>query len=156
MTRGLPFSVAFHVLAMLLVFYFGNAVSRRPPQPIRSINVQMVRLPESKPPEQPAEQVVEPEVQQPKPEIKPELPPKEKPEPERKKPEQKPQEEVKAVEPEVKDDPPAESEPEPAPALMVSGPTVNVDEADFPFAWYAQRVEGLVWRNFDPHQVNFA
>lgn len=157
MTRGLPFSIVFHILVTALVLVYGNAVNRTPPRPVRSINVQMVRLPETRPVEQPAERPADPVPRQPEPEAQPELPPKEKPEPEQKKPEPKtePEKAVEPVQPEVSDEPPAEAEPEPTPALMVSGPSVTTDDADFPFAWYAQRVEGLVWRNFKPRQINF-
>lgn len=154
MSRGLPFSIAFHVLATALLLIYGNQVTRQPPRPVRPMNVKMVRLPQTKPAEKVTETPVEPAPQQAKPEVKPEAPPKEKPEPEKPKPEVKkdPEPEVKAIEPEVKDDPPA-PEPEPAPLQVVSGPSVTATDSDFPFAQYLSTVQGRIDRNWNPHQM---
>ena len=157
MNRGLPYSLALHLIVLVVVFLFGNSVARKPLESPRSIRVQMVRLPRTQPVETPAEQPV---VEQPKPkDIIPDLPPKElpKPKPEVKKPQQR-------------EDPPPRRDPKPdpvpddtepqdqdlAPAEPVSlGPSVEGTDTDFPFAWYLQRVEGLVARNWNPRQLGF-
>jgi protein TonB len=154
MSRGLPFSLSFHVLVTVLMLVYGNQVTRRPPRPPQAMNVKMVRLPQTRPVETVTETPVEPAPQQPKPEVKPELPPKQKPEPEKPKPEVKkePEPEIKAVEPEVVDDPPA-VEAEPAPAQIVTGPSVSATDSDFPFAQYLSTVESRIHRNWNPHQM---
>jgi len=156
MTRGLPYSIVLHVLATVLLLLYGNAVTRQPPRPVRAINVKMVRLPETRPVEQPAEKPAEPAPRREQVETQPDLPPKEKPEPERKPPVERkePEPSVEKIAEETVDEPEPAKE-EPAPSLMVAGPSFSADDADFPFAWYAQRVEGLVWRNFKPRQLNF-
>jgi len=154
MTRGFPFSVVIHAVVLFLALMYGNEVTHKPPRAVRSINVKMVRLPQTRPEERPAE--TQPAVvQQPQPEIKQELPPKAKPELERKKPEVKtPQPEVKAPEPEVVEDPPAETA-DTAPVQIITGPSLAGTDSDFPFAWYVGRVEGLIARNWKPRQAGF-
>ena len=48
MSRGLPYSLAFHTLALLLVFRFVSSVSRAPLEPPKSIRVKMVHLPRTR------------------------------------------------------------------------------------------------------------
>lgn len=157
MTRGLPVSLAVHVLALVLVFVFGNQVARRPLEPPHAIQVKMVHLPQTRPVEPPAEQ---PTVQAPPPqEVQPELPPKQLPEPkpEVKKPEPKaeqPKPEPKRPDPEP-EAVPEEVDPGPATPQISLGPSVQGTDTDFPFAWYLQRVEGLIARNWNPRQLGF-
>lgn len=154
MSRGLPLSIAFHILATALLLIYGNQVAQRPPRPAPSMKVKMVRMPQTRPVEKVVETPVDPVPQQAKPEVQPELPPKEKPEPEKPRPEVKkdPEPEIKPVEAKTEDAPPAE-EPEPAPVQVVSGPSVSSTDSDFPFAQYLATVEGRIHRNWNPHQM---
>ena len=163
MTRGLPYSLAFHTLVLLAVFLFGSSVSRTPLEPPKSIRVQMVHLPRTRPEPTPAveQPVVQREIPQ---EVVPQLPPKELPQakPEVKKP------------PAMLQDPPVRQErkPDPVPEEVVADPDVDPDiqaavtpvalgpsvegtDSDFPFAWYLSRVEGLIARNWNPRQLGF-
>ncbi len=157
LSRGLPYSVLVHAIALVVVFMFGNHVARNPIQPAHSIKVKMVHLPQqqTQPREIPAEPVVQPEPQK---EIKPELPAKELPKP---KPVDPPKEEKKPQEKVEVEDPPAEPVETPDKPVdqvakpVISGPSVGNTDSDFPFAWYLSRVEGLIARNWKPRQVGF-
>ena len=152
MTRGLPYSLAFHTITLLLIFLFGSSVSRVPLESPKTIRVKMVYLPRTRPEPTPA---VEPPAEQPvvqkeaPKEVVPELPPKELPQAktETKKPDPVPEEKAAA--------------PEAAPAVEVPvtslamGPSVEGTDSDFPFAWYLARVEGLIARNWNPRQLGF-
>lgn len=157
MMRGLPYSLAVHTIALVLVFLFGNHVSRRPMEPPRSIRVKMVHLPQTRPVEEPEP---EPAIRTPQPrETQPELPPKEVPEPkpEPKKPEpEKPQVEPRQPEPEPEPEvQPDEPEPADVNRPVSLGPSVQGTDSDFPFAWYLARVEGLIARSWNPRQLGF-
>lgn len=153
--QGLPLSALTHAFVLLLVVMFGNTVTQHPVKQAKYINVSIVRLPQTKPPEtQTVLDVAPPEAQ---PEIKPELPPKElpKPKPETKVVEKKPQQEIK--EPEVI---PADIETKPdvkaetqQPAL--SAPAIKGTDEDFPFSWYINLVEGKVVSQWKPRQLGF-
>jgi TonB family protein len=171
MGRALPVSILLHLLGLWLVAVYGGHVPQPPLEPQRVLRVQIARLPE----------VVEPQVTQPAPEPEPspavpsaepepapetqrpepELPPKQVPEPEVREPEPRPE-----PEPEPEPTPPVpEPEPEPAdplpepeeapPTPPASGPAVRGTDVDFPFAWYLNRVEGIVARNWNPRQLGF-
>ncbi len=147
MTRGLPYSLAFHSIALVMVFLFGSTVSRNPVEMPKSIRVKMVHLPRTKPaPEQSvAETITQPvEVK----ETVPDLPPKEipKPKPEIKKPIEK---KVEPVENKIDANPQADVSP------IALGPSVEGTDSDFPFAWYLARIEGLIARNWNPRQLGF-
>ena len=144
LSRGLPWSVLVHTVALVLVAFFGNRVATAPMQPPRSINVRMVQLPRTEPPaaRQPVEQ---PAVQQPQPEIRQELPPKElpKPKPEQKPVEKKPQPEIKVEQTEP--EPAAETKPvTEAPVATLSAPNIAGTDEPFPFAWYISLIEGQI------------
>ncbi len=155
LSRGLPYSVLVHVLAIVLVFVFGNQVASNPVQPPRSIKVKMVHFPQTQPaPTKPPEQVVQQVAQ---PEIKPDLPPKElpKPKPEERKVVKKPQPEIKVVEPAPEI---AEKKPDPVQQVVTpaySAPAIKGTDEDFPFSWYISLIEGKVINNWDPRQVPF-
>lgn len=164
MSRGLPWSVVFHVGILVLVAMFGNRVQRQVIEPPRTLNFRMVR-PEPQPvtaeapPEDPAPQ---PEVRQPDPE--PVLPPKEVPvKPQETRPEPEPEPEpVRQADPpapdpeptldpdEGADTPPAEATP------TLSGPSVAGTDTNFPFAWYLSQIEAKIARNWKPRQLGFA
>ena len=159
MTRGLPYSLAFHTLVLLTVFLFGSSVSRSVLEPPKSIRVKMVHLPRTQPESTPPieQPVVQPEIPK---EVVPELPPKELP---------KPKPEVKKPLEKVKEQPVRqEKEPDPVPedtatdpdiqatvTPIALGPSVEGTDSDFPFAWYLARVEGLIARNWNPRQLGF-
>jgi protein TonB len=156
MSRGLPYSLGIHVLAMILLLLLGSRVQQRPVRTPRAIKVQMVQLPRTTPPaEKPVEQPVDtpPPVAQP-----PVMPPKEvpRPQPQPKVEEaEKPRNQPK-TEPTPNEALPDQENPESAPAqLLVSGPSVQGTDDDFPFAWYLTRVEGLIARNWNPRQIGF-
>jgi TonB family protein len=154
LSRGLPFSVLVHAIALVVMVMFGNHVARNPVRPTHSIKVNMVHLsqPEVAQNETPAEIVVQPEPQE---EIKQELPPKELPKPKPVDPpkqETKPQEKIEAPEPQEK---PAEAVEEVVAKPIVSGPSVAGTDTDFPFDWYLSRIDGLIKRNWDPRQHQF-
>ena len=150
MSRGLPYSLAFHTIVLMLVFLFGSNVTRTPLEPPKSIRVRMVHLPETRP--EPAPEIEQPVALPVVPvETVPVLPPKEIP---------KPKPEPEAKKPPVQQ----EKEPEPAPDAVAAdevatpiamGPSIEGTDSDFPFAWYLARVEGLIARNWNPRQLGF-
>lgn len=157
MSRGLPYSLFVHGLGLVLVFVFGNHVSRQPIIQPKAINVQMVRMPEATRPETETvvEEVVPPPVQK---EIKPDLPPKEIP---KAQPEAKPREEA-IPQPEITRPDSvvvpktvAEEPPVAQAKSVVSPPSVTGTDSDFPFAWYIGQVEGKIVRNWKPRQLGF-
>jgi TonB family protein len=155
MSRGLPYSLFVHGLGLVLVFFFGNHVSRQPLTQPRAISVQMVRMPEINRP--PAEVVREAVPAAPQEEIKPDLPPKQIPEPKvQEKPvERTPQPEVKQPEPEVVEPPSTTEAPEVQAAAVISPPSVTGLDSDFPFAWYISQTEAKIIRNWKPRQLGF-
>ena len=160
MSRGLPYSIVLHLLCLVLVFVFGDQVSRREFKPPRTIRVRTVQLPRTTPKvEQPPVELPR-EEPKPQPEPEPVLPPKEVPDPvpEPKEPE-KPKEEPKpkVTEPEPSPETTADETPDesPAPEPVVTGPSVASTDVDFPFAWYLGRVQGQISRNWRPRQMGF-
>ena len=158
MSRGLPYSLAVHLLTLVLVLVFGNRVTHQPFEPPRTIRIRTVTLPQPQvqpqtqppvetepaparqqdivrpPKEVPDARPVEPEPQK-KPEPEPVKPPPREPEPEA-----------------VPDEAPAET----APAMpVVSGPSVSQTDVDFPFANYLLRVQGQIARSWNPRQAGF-
>ncbi|MFT7699643.1 MAG: protein TonB [Candidatus Krumholzibacteriia bacterium] len=153
--QGIPLSLLTHAFVLLMVLMFGNTVAKQPVRQPKSINVKMVRMPQTKPQEaQPAIESAPPVAQ---PEIKAELPPKALPEP---KPEPKdvkkdPQPEIK--EPEVK---PTETDTKAeiadvVPQAALTVPTINGTDEDFPFSWYISLIEGKVVSQWKPRQLGF-
>jgi periplasmic protein TonB len=162
MTRGLPYSLAVHTLALVVFFIYGSTISRAPLEPPRSIRVKMVHLPQVQPEQ--AEPVEQPEVQKVTPkEILPDLPPKElpKPKPEVKKPVEKPEEPPVVQKKPIENDPDpvpedsANEEPEAAVAPITLGASVESVDSDFPFSWYLARMKSLIDRNWTPRQLGF-
>ncbi len=155
LSRGLPYSILVHAVALTLIVMFGNHVARHPVQPPRSIKVRMVHLPQTRPQaSKPAEPVVVTEAQ---PEIKPDLPPKElpKPKPKPKPVPKKPQPEVKAPEPDpVKPVAAPDKDAVVIPPTLTS-PTITGTDENFPFAWYVGLIEGKVVNNWRPRQLGF-
>ena len=163
MVRGLPYSIGIHVILLILVMFYGNAVQREPIRTPHSIRVQVVELPQPQT-TVPKEIPIDP-LPMPKPEVKketiPDLPVKELPTPKEqpeKKPEEKPREKVTQPEAQVEESPPADivddttaQDAEP----MISGPSVQGTDVDFPFAWYLARVQGQIARNWNPKQLGF-
>jgi len=148
MGRGLPVSILLHLLGLWLLAVWGGHVPQPPLEPQRILRVQIARLPE----------VVEPQVTQPAPEPQPDpvIPtaePELAPEPVRPEPERKPTPPVLQEEPEPAD--PVAQEDELPPAPPASGPAVSGTDVDFPFAWYLNRVEGIIARNWNPRQLGF-
>lgn len=163
MVRGLPYSIGIHVILLILVMFYGNTVQRDPVRTPHSIRVKMVELPQTPtivPDEIPMDPLPQPQPETPK-ETVPELPVKELPEakeqPEEK-PEVKPQDDVKQPASEVEETDPAEAVEESLETSaepVVSGPSVQGTDVDFPFAWYLARVQGQIARNWNPKQLGF-
>lgn len=172
MVRGVPISLAFHVVALFLVLWLGNAVNRRPAiQPPLRLNVRMVQLPRTQPQETPpvaveeepaTDPVSEPVRQEPEPDLPPKTLPEMKTDPpvetekqtEPDKPEEIPVEEITPTEPQAgpapdTDEPAAEAPP------SVTGAAVSGTDASFPFAWYLSLMEGKIARNWNPRQMGF-
>ena len=158
LSRGLPFSILVHAIALVVVVMYGNHVVRNPVRPSRSIRVKMIHMPPPQvvQPTVPDEPAVQPEPQK---EIKQDLPPKElpKPKPEVKpKVEAKPQEKIEVEEPKPKEEAKTPDKPvEKVTQPIVSGPSVSATDSDFPFDWYVSRVDGLIARNWKPRQAGF-
>lgn len=165
MVRGLPFSLTFHVLGLLLVVWLGNAVNRPEYEPPSTLNVHVVQLPKPSVPQIPDDPAPEKpvEVKPPQQDINEALPPKELPkeqdpvieEPEVKKPETTPEPVEKPLEtpPEIVNDAVETSNDPPVP--MVEGASVSNTDANFPFAWYLSLMEGKIARNWNPRQMGF-
>jgi TonB family protein len=165
MTRGLPWSVLLHLVALGALAAWGGHVPQPPLEPHRVLKVQLARMPAAAP--QVSQAAPEPEPEPVIPEVEPTppsppkeavLPPKEIPEPVERTP-----------------DPPARTEPDPVPVKpdtepaaqpdetpetdappVASGPaSVSKTDVDFPFAWYLNSVEGIVARNWRPRQLGF-
>jgi periplasmic protein TonB len=174
MLRGLPISIIVHLLALGWLATWGGQVLQPPLKPQRVLRVQIARMPTVEPEVSPVVTDPEPAPLRPAPEPPPTpeptpqarptpepppvtLPPKEvprlepRPEP---KPEPTPPRPV-APPPQIQEQPPREVEPEPGPTLPASGPTVSGTDVDFPFAWYLNRVEGIIARNWNPRQLGF-
>jgi len=164
MTRGLPWSVGFHLLALVVMALYGSTVQRAVIQPPRTIDVRIVRpesreLPRETPQEDPTPQV-QPKVADPEPLTPKELPtitPEKKPEPEPEKIEKKP--EVKQdPEPSPEADDSADTSPPELAADLaptLSGPSVSGTDTNFPFAWYLSQIESTIARNWRPRQLGF-
>lgn len=162
MTRGLPYSLAVHTLALVVFFLYGSTIQRAPLEPPHSIRVQMVHLPPAQPKRtEPVEQPkIEPAVAK---EILPDLPPKELPKPKADPP--KPIE--KREDPPVVQPKPKERDPEPSiedrtdtepiadAAPIELGASFESTDSDFPFSWYLARMKGLIDRNWNPRQLGF-
>ncbi len=158
MLRALPFSVLLHLVVLSLLLVWGGYVPPAHLEPQRVLRVQIARLPapaaplsQPQPEPEPAPSVVEP-LPQPKP-PDPVLPPKEVPRPTQK-PEPRPQPEPSPPRPQ-----PQRAEPAPATdapdVAALGGPAVSGTDVDFPFAWYLNRVEGIVARQWNPRQLGF-
>jgi TonB family protein len=159
----MPWSIIVHLAALGLLAAWGGHVPQPPLEPQRIMRVSLAHLPEVVQPQvsQPAaEPEAAPVVPSAEPAPRPEpqealLPPKEVPRREETKPEPEQKPEPTPVRPEPEE--PAESEPldEVEPAPTASGPAVSGTDVDFPFAWYINRVEGIVARNWKPRQLGF-
>ncbi|MDD5718434.1 MAG: TonB family protein [Candidatus Krumholzibacteria bacterium] len=161
MMRGLPFSIVMHLAALGLLTAWGGQVRQPPLEPQRVLRVQIARLPAVVPPASaaivepaPTAIVTDPVPARPQPEPPP-MPPKEVPR-ETKRPEPSRSNPEPAVQPTP---PPAESPPaaaaEPGLVQPAGGPTVSGTDVDFPFAWYLNRVEGIIARQWNPRQLGF-
>jgi TonB family protein len=169
-SRGLPFSILLHLLGLSLLAAFGTYVPQPPLEPRRILRVQLAKMPEAEPqvtqpapePEtQPSIELPEPQAEAPqrRPEPEPQLPPKEVPEivREEAKPAAEPDPEPEVAPPPPREDPPAEAAPESLPAAVpvAAGPALSGTDVDFPFAWYLNRVEGIVSGKWNPRQLGF-
>ena len=158
MLRGLPISIIVHLLALAWLASWGGQVLQPPLKPQRVLRVQIARMPTVEPAISPVVTEPEPAPVRPTPEPPPvTLPPKEVPRQEQRpepKPEPTPPRPV-APPPQPQEQPLREIEPEPGPTLPASGPAVSGTDVDFPFAWYLNRVEGIIARNWNPRQLGF-
>ncbi len=162
MTRGLPVSIIVHLMVLGMLAAWGGHVPPPPMEPHRILRVQIAKMPEATPqvsqpaPETDPEPVIpqiEPEPQ-PKPQ-EPVLPPKEVPRKVERKPEPELDPTPVPVQPEPDETPPPEVDLDPTPAPTASGPAISGTDVDFPFAWYLNRVEGIIARNWNPRQLGF-
>ena len=158
MLRGLPISIIVHLLALAWLASWGGQVLQPPLKPQRVLRVQIARMPTVEPEISPFVTEPEPAPVRPAPEPPPvTLPPKEVPRQEQR-PEPKPEPTLPrpvAPQPQPQEQPLREIEPEPGPTLPASGPAVSGTDVDFPFAWYLNRVEGIIARNWNPRQLGF-
>ncbi len=158
MTRGLPYSLVVHAVVLVLVVVYGNHVVRPPLQQVRIIPFRLVH-----PGELPVARENTAQAEAPKPEIMPPVaepvaespvrPPKEVPVKPREQEEPPAEETPVETPPAVAEKP--ESEAESKQVDFVTGPRVDATDANFPFAWYLARIEGLVDRNWNPRQLGF-
>lgn len=163
MLRALPVSIIVHLAVLGLLAAWGGHVPPTPLETQRILRVQIARLP-----------APQPQVSQPLPEPEPELPvPEPEPEPEPPPPVRPPDPELPPKEVPRSADPappppPADPAPprpsaqeqrpqadEPQPAVAGGGPAVSGTDVDFPFAWYLNRVEGIIARQWQPRQLGF-
>ena len=156
MRKGLPYSIAIHLVALVVTVVYGAHVTPPQIEPRRvfRVRLQELPLPAETPPETPAaETPAKPEPTPPPPEPEPEPEPRHVPE--------KPPETVKA-EPEPEPAPPRPEPEEPAeqpaapveaPATELRAPAVSGTDEPFPFAWYLEIVRGRVTRQWNPPQV---
>jgi periplasmic protein TonB len=160
MLRTLPFSILFHLAVLGVLALWGGYVPPTPLEPQRILRVQIARLPAVQP--DPVSETPEPEPEpeplvEPVPQTKPPdpvLPPKEVPKPIR-----PTQEDLPAPIPEPVRQPPreqrSETESDAGQTASPSGPSVSGTDVDFPFAWYLNRVEGIIARGWNPRQLGF-
>jgi len=165
MQRGLPVSILVHILAIVLIFVFGNRVNRPPVKLPHTLDLEfsMITMPEEIPVEQPEPEpeppapVIEPEVEA-KPAVVPDKPkdiPEEKVQEEKPEPVQKPAEEqVKPAQEEPVEAVVREPEPEP-PTPALTGFGVSGTDVDFPFAYYLSLVKTRISRHFNPTRLGF-
>lgn len=161
MTRTLPLSILLHLGVLGLLAAWGGYVPPAPLEPHRVLRVQIARLPAVEPqvsqalpePEpEPPEVVAEP-IPQPKP-VDPVLPPKQVPKPIEPAPQPPRQPEPPVPRPQPQQ-PSATPTEESSPAAATGGPAVSGTDVDFPFAWYLNRVEGIIARQWNPRQLGF-
>lgn len=161
MSRGLPYSILVHVLALVLLVLYGNFVPSQPIRTTRAIPFRLLhglpeaaadraRLPAQTPQEAPARTPPEARPEQPEP-AAPDLPAKEVPkakpqEPPKKKPAEPPRTQA-ATGPDAGRS--ASS------SVGLGGPSVGGTDSDFPFAWYLTQVEGMIAANWNPSQLGF-
>lgn len=164
MVRGLPFSILFHLAVLALMIAWGSYVPPAPLEPQRVLRVQIARLPAapqiSQATPEPEPEATPPETQpiaapRPKP-PEPVLPPKEVPK--RSEPAAQPVKPPEPVQAPARPQPRDQSPPPDADAtatLTAGGPAVSGTDVDFPFAWYLNRVEGIIARQWNPRQLGF-
>jgi len=160
MSRGLPLSIIVHLGTLGLLAVWGAYVPQPPLSPQRILRVQIAHLPlpqaqvaqpSAEPPAEPAVGADRPPAEAaPK---EPVLPPKDVPKETRKQPETKP--EPVLTPPSTAADTRADSAIAAAVLATASGPAVSGTDVDFPFAWYLNRVEGIVARQWNPRQLGF-
>lgn len=161
MLRGMPFSILVHVLAIVVVFVFGNRVNRPPVQLPHTLDLEIVMV---SPPVEDVVEQVEPEPPTPtkEPEVEEEpavVPEKPKDIPEEIIPEEKPELEEKPVK-EPSNDPkeaePADLDPEPEPPKpALTGFGVSGTDVDFPFSYYLGIVQTRISRHYNPARLGF-
>jgi protein TonB len=153
MSRGLPYSVALHLMALILIVVYGAYVPPPPLQQQQLIRVHLRELPE------PAAATPEPVQVQVEPVAEPEPAPPPEPEPQ-KVPEKQPEKTRVKPEPEaapqrVAEKPARSSESAPAEVTAPPGQEAAVSGTDepFPFAWYLEIIRGRIARQWNPPQV---
>jgi TonB family protein len=164
MSRGLPWSIVLHLVALGALAAWGGHVPQPPLEPHRVLKVQLARMPEAEP--QVSQPAPQPEPEPAIPEVEPtpqppptetELPPKEVPEQRDPEPQQQPEPEPDPVP--VQPDPEPQAQPEDTTVTetppVASGPAVSGTDVDFPFAWYLNTVEGSISRRWRPRQLGF-
>ncbi len=159
MSRGLPISIVLHLVVFTLIAVYGTYVPQPPMETRRIMKVQITQLPDVKPQvSQPAAEPQEtPPVEQPQDPVEPTPPPPQKLEP--KEVPRKTQPEPRKPEPvPARPAPKEEAKPEEKPAetpITAAGPAVSGTDVDFPFAWYLNRVEGIIATKWNPRQLGF-
>jgi protein TonB len=151
--KGLPYSIAIHLVALVVTVVYGAHVAAPQIEPRRVFRVRLQELPRpaEPPPEMPAAETT----------AEPEPAPQPPPDPEPRHVPEKPPETVKAP-PEPEPEPPRPEPEEPAeeaastveaPTPATTAPAVSGTDEPFPFAWYLEIVRGRVTRQWNPPQV---
>ncbi len=160
MTRTVPISVLLHATFLALFALFASFVPQPRYEPQRVMRVRLAHAPEiaariAQPERRqrtPAETPPQPTETPRKVEPLPNLPPKQVP---------------KETKREAKPTPKAETTPATTPkkaaadapasvaAATASGPAVSGTDVDFPFAWYLDRIQGIIVSRWNPHQLGF-
>lgn len=159
MTRTVPISFLLHAVFLALFALFASFVPQPRYQPTQVMRVRLARAP------QVAAQVTQPEAPRAQPrqesappaptpakiEPRPDLPPKQVPK-ETKRAE-KPKSEAKPAP--TTPSKPSATKPGPQATALAAGPAVSGTDIDFPFAWYLDRVQGIIVGRWNPTQLGF-
>jgi TonB family protein len=160
-TRTVPISVLLHATFLALFALFASFVPQQRYEAQRVMRVRLAHAPEISTriaqPEQRQVTVAEtppqlaetPRKVEPLPNLPPKLVPKET------KRENKPTPTVAQTTPSTTPKKAAAEAPAGAATATAAGPAVSGTDVDFPFAWYLDRIQGIIVSRWSPHQLGF-